>query len=781
MDDNETQLVKRFPDFESRHPQVGYDELEEQPKSDLNLRSYLLMVSKHKFLIIALTVLTTAAAAVYMARKPDLYGAAARVQIDLESNPAIDVNGKPLVINNPSNAPDYFETQLEILRGAGLLRRVVKTLDLEHNRAFNRPQSGQRTTWQRLKHMVGLGDESNNPVPATTDRDVLMTATVAPPTEREDLAEIKRLTPYVWSISGNLETQQIGRTRLVAINFTHRDPQIAAKVVNAIADTFVLTNLERMTETNAGTGAFLKKRIADLQSQIRNGEERLVNYAKANEIVSLNDDQNAIVERLINLNTQVMQAENDRKMAEATYRAAKAPGAIDSLTADGGLHTTAESRLIELRQRLAQLKSEYTDKWPEVRQVEEQIKDMENQSSQLRARSGDLLIKSLERKFLEAQQREQLLRSTFEGERTKTFNQSAAGINYRIIQQEIQTNQQLLNGLLQRYKENDVILAGTPNNIRVADYANTPESPIGPQRTRGIGLAFICALVFGIGLALCRELWDNSFRTAADVERKLRLPAIAVVPRIKPRGHRLLPAFAASLKWTNGNGKARPLLTAETATALAEVYRKLRTSVLLSRMNGESRQVLLVTSSLPAEGKTTTTVNVGKIFAQTGAKVLIIDADLRKPTLHNIFETNGSQGLSGLLQNDADESDILAAIIQEEDSGMYILPAGERPENPAELLSSAGMFRVIEVLKKSFTHIIIDAPPVISYTDSVLISTLVDGVLLVVEGGKSSPEVVQHSRRELLDAGAPILGVVLNSVEQTSRDNYYYGAYSKPA
>lgn len=781
MDENETQLVKRFPDFDARQPQVVYDELEEEPKSDLNLRAYLLMIRKHKFLIIALTVLTTLATAVYMARKPDLYGAAARVQIDLETNPAIDVNGKPLVINNPSSAPDYFETQLEILRGAGLLRRVVKTLDLEHNRAFNRPQNGQRTTWQRLKQMVGLGDEGNTPVPVTPDRDVLMTATVAPPTQREDLAEIKRLTPYVWSIAANLETPQVGRTRLVEIRFTHRDPLIAAKVVNAIADTFVLTNLERMTETNAGTGAFLKKRIADLQSQIRNGEERLVNYARENEIVSLNEDQSAIVERLTSLNTQVMQAENDRKMAEASYRAAKVPGAVDSLTGDSGLHSTAESRLIELRQRRAQLKSEYTDKWPEVRQVEQQIKDLENQVSELKARSGDVLLKTLERKFIEAQQREQLIRSTFEEQRNKTFNQSAAGINYRIIQQEIQTNQQLLNGLLQRYKENDVILAGTPNNIRVADYANTPESPIGPQRTRGVGLAFVCSLILGIGLALVRELWDNSVRTAAEVERKLRLPTIAVVPRVKPAINRhLLQGFVASLKGTNGNGKHRPLLSGEAATSLAEVYRKLRTSVLLSRTNGESRQVLLVTSSLPAEGKTTTAVNVAKIFAQTGARVLIIDADLRNPTLQWIFGIDNSQGLSGLLLNDADEAEILSTIVKE-DSGMYVLPAGEAPENPAELLSSSAMFRILEVVKKSFTYIIIDSPPVISYTDSVLISTLVDGVLLVVEGGKSSPEIILHSRKELLDAGAPILGVVLNNVEQTPQHNHYYYAYTKPA
>jgi capsular exopolysaccharide synthesis family protein len=630
--------------------------------------------------------------------------------------------------------------------------------------------------------MIGFGDDGGNPNPTATDRDVLMTSTVAPPTDRENLAEIKRLAPFVWAIAGNLETEQVGRTRLVEIRYTHRDPQIAAKVVNAIADTFVLTNLERMTETNAGTAAFLKKRIADLQAQIRNGEERLVNYARENELVSLSDDQNAVVERLTTLNTAVMQAENDRKLAEAAYRAALAPGAIDTITAEAALHSPAESKLLELRQRLALLKTEYTDKWPEIRQVQEQIKELENQAAQMRTRTNEAMLQTLERKFQEAQQREQIARATFEAQRNKTLNQNAVGINYRIIQQEIQTNQQLLNGLLQRFKENDVILAGTPNNIRVADYANTPEWPIGPQRTRGIFLAFGASLILGIGLALARELWNtNTVRTASDVERKLHLPAIAVVPRVKAPGSRLLlKGFTA----INGNGRhrgQRPLIdTEDPRSPLAEVYKKLRTSVLLSRTNGKMPQVLLVTSSLPAEGKTTTAVNLAKVLAQRGTDVLLIDADMREPTLHEIFALEDDQGLSDRLAHKANEAAIISAIVRA-DEHLYVLPAGSRPANPAELLSSPELVRILEILKKTFTHIVIDAPPVISFTDSVLLSTVVDGMLLVVAGGKSSQEVVQHCCRELHDAGANIIGVVLNNVEQTTQDNYYYYAYSKSA
>jgi capsular exopolysaccharide synthesis family protein len=775
----EQQLIRRIPqrpDFDHTLTAIPLapltlHEKDRHETGELGLTGYLQIIRRNLWLILGLTFLCTALTAFYMARKPDVYGAGVRVQIDLENNPGVGINGKPVVISNPASAPDYFDTQLEILRGPGLIRRVVKTLDLEHNRAFFRPE-GQRTTWQRLREMAGL-DTGNDSRVKPIDQEVLITASVAAPTDREDLAEIKRLNPYVRTIQSGLEIEQVGRTRLVEIRYTHLDPQVAAKVVNAIADAFVHANLEKMTETNAGAASFLKKRIADLQAQIRNGEERLINYAKEHQIISLDQNQNTVVERLNALNRQLLEAENDLNLAEAAYRAALTPGAAEAL-AGNGAQSNIESKLGDLRQRLAQLKVEYTPKWPEIRVIEGQIAELEKQAAQSRTSRSDLMLKTLETRFLEAQKRERSVRAAFDQQRNETIAQNSAAVNYRILQGEIQTNQDLLNGLWQRFKENDVILAGTPNNIRVTDYANTPERPVGPQRTRGVGLAFLFSLVFGVGLSVLKELSNNTVRTTSDVSRKVRLPTIAVVPKVKGWAKRGLLQSSRSLLNLNQQRSPRPLLKDEGADSLlGEVYRKLRTTVMLAKP-GKTPKTLLITSSVPAEGKTTTAVNMATVLAQTGASVLIVDADMRKPTLHEIFDLDNTRGLSTLLSSESCEAETLSLIQQDEETGLYILPAGPVPSQPAELLSSDRMRRLLAITEGSFTHIVIDSTPMISFTDSVLISGLVDGVILVVQGGKSPYEIVQHSRKELHDVGANIFGVVLNNVDVTAQDSYYY-------
>jgi polysaccharide biosynthesis transport protein len=753
--------------------------------SDIHLLDYWRAVRKRLWLVISVVALITMLSIIYVARKPDIYQAGARVQVDLENSGALV--GKTPYVFGPTNDPTYFNTQLQILISPGLMRRVVKALDLEHTPDFFKGNSTQkRSTWQTIKGMIGLGVVSK-PDENTRAKDNLQLRTTGTVSAgNEDLAEAKRLAPYVGAILGGLKVDPVKETRglyketrLIDISYTHTDPEVAARVVNAIAKTYVFNNLEKKGETNTTTAEFLEKRIAELQQKVRTDEEKLVNYAKNNQIISLEPNQNTVAERLAGLNKQLLEAENERIEAESKYNAAKTGGAANALAdLDAKQVNETESKLADLRQKRAQLMVDATEEAPEVKEVDQQIAELNRQAREMRLRKSSTILTNLETSYRQTLAREQELRKSFEKQRGETLTQNEAAINYRIIQQEIQTNKTLLENLLQRSKENDVIMASKPNNISVVDYAITPEGPIGPNRTRTVFVALFLSLGLGVGFALLLEYLDDTVHSTEEVERLLHLPALAVIPAALGNGKRRLLAGPGALQKRNGNPGDNPelLMNVDGRSPLAESYRHLRTSVLLSTA-GRAPRSLLVTSSLPGEGKTTTAVNTAVSLAQTGASVVIIDADMRRPRLRSIFGLADRAGLSSILSSELSEAEVLAMVSQVPVAGLHVLTAGPIPPNPAELLGSEQMRRLMNILQSKFNHVVVDSPPVSSFTDGVLISSMVDGVLLVVHGGKSSRHVVKRSRQLLQDVGAKIFGVVLNNVNLQSHDYYYYQRY----
>jgi len=763
------------------YPSSRYDGPEEATSGYNRLHEYWRSVRKHIWLVIMILVLVTSLTAVYMSRQPDVYESLSQVQVNLETadNPAIGaLKGNSIYLNNTYQDPTYFNTQLTILTSASLLGRVARTLDLEHNQAFLHPQSAQTgSLWGSLKALLGV--KKSNPLPKPPTEYKLQPSSAI---SSDDVAETNRYQPYVEALQGGLSVKQLTDTRIIEIRFRHQDPEVAEKVNNMVAETFVVSNLEQKTLTSQSSGDFLQKRIADLQSGIRHDEEQLINYAKSHQILSLDPSQNTVVDRLSGLNKQLLDAENDRKTAEAAYRAALAPGAlaaqaeaINTGTANSGADATA--KLAELKQKKAQLLLEYTEKYPEVRDLTQQIAMLEKQVEQSRASSQSMVRTNLETRYRQAEQKEQALRKAFEKQRGETLSQNEAAVQYRIIQQEIETNKSLLDGLLQRAKENDVILAGTPNNIRIVDRAALPKSPVGPKRRQAILLAAMFSLILGVALSRYLDYLDDSVHTSDDVENFLRLPALAVIPSLGgSTRRRLLSAMPGGQK--NGSHGEELLLNASHRSPLAEAYRQLRTSVLLSAAGGAPR-TLLVTSSQPGEGKTTTVVNTAMTLAQTGARVVIIDADMRRPRQHSVFNLDNRAGLSSLLASQLSEAEMLALVQHHEESGLYVLTSGRIPPNPAELLGSDQIRRLIRVLEANFSHIVIDSPPVASFTDGVLLSSVADGVLLVVHGGSASRHIVRRAKQLLADVGAKIFGVVLNNVTVSRHDYYYNRSYEK--
>jgi len=771
------------------HLSYGYDAETEGS----HLLDYWRIIRKHLWLIIGVTIIIPTLAAIILIRKPDIYEAQARIQVDLENtNPLLGGMSKnsSVILNSENNDPAYFNTQLQILTGPGLLRRVAKNLDLQHNEDFLRDYPRDKSTWGTIQGIFGR--KSNN-TPKPSDRDALPVLSSSSNTV-DELAEAESLSEYVDDLQESVRAEPVKEsrltvreTRLIDISYRHTDARLAAKIVNNIAETFVNQNRDKKNETSSQTGSYLDKRIAELQAANRQKEEELINYGKSHQILSLDSNQNTVVERLEGLNKQLLVAENDRKEAEAAYKAGLQPGAAEAL-AEGGsdkdvpsetrVNTEAEIRLAQLKQKRAELLVENTEKWPAVKEVEKQIATLEKQLSDTRTRATRVVTQNLATRYRQTLATEEALRKSYDQQRAETLTQNEAAVNYRIIQQEIETNKSLLDGLLQRTKENDVVLAGTPNNIRIVDYAIAPKKAVSPRRTLIVGITFILSLGLAVGFAFFLEYLDDSVRSTEDIENYLRLPSIAVIPQVgtaKTKRLRVLPAKGGALAPANGNGSSHEVLLSDMdkRSAVAEAYRHLRTSILLSTA-GRPPRTMLITSSVPSEGKTTTAVNTAISLAQTGAKVLIIDADMRRPRVHSIFNLSNSVGLSALLSREATEAEISQAIQLHEGSGLYVLTAGPVPPNPAELIGSEQMIKLIGAVTPMFTHVVIDSPPVAAFTDGVLIAAMVEGVLLVVHSGKSSRKIVARARRLLLDVGGRIIGVVLNKVPGAGSNSYYY-------
>jgi capsular exopolysaccharide synthesis family protein len=752
---------------------------EREERTQQIVAGYWRAVRRYLWLVIGLVALAAAATAIYMARQPDLYLARARVEIGSEEDSTLSLSptGGPVVINRSSD-PTYFSTQLQILTGSQLLRRVVRTLDLEHNPEFLRPRAVRDLSpWLNLRRMLMLGaGQEKSAGQRGTRGQMPLPSEIAPATESQDDFDVAmRLDPYVRTIASSLKVDPVKEirlpvkeTRLIDISFRHPDPYVAATVVNTIAETYKLSNLEKRTSARATTSQFLQRRIAELQAQIRAGEAQLLAYSKSHQILSLDPSQNTVVERLAGLNRQLLDAENERKLAEAAYLASLEPGAAEAMVEkEDGISVAALNKLTELRQRRAQLLVEATEEMPEVKEVNEQIAELERQINEARARAKDVMLTNLRTRYRQALAREEALRQAFDEQRGETLTQNEAAINYRIIQQEIETNKSLLDNLLQRAKENGMAMAGVANNIHIVEYAFPPNRPIGPARLQAVGLAIVLGLAVGIGLAIFLDYLDDSLQSAEEVERELHLPALAAIPTVSSR-RSLSKAVALQ---TDGTAHPELLVGDGGESGLAETYRQLRTSVLLSTP-GHAPKTLLVASSAEAEGKSTVAVNVALILAQTGAQVLLIDADMRRPKLHELFGLKNERGLSTLLSSEIRNGDAFKCI-HDSARGVQVLTSGPLAPHPAELLGSDQMRALLEELRARFDYIIVDSPPIAYFTDGVVVATLVDGVMLVVRRGKSSRRIVRRTQKILHDVGARIFGVVFNHAGMPSDAAYY--------
>src|SRR5262249_25391301 len=443
-----------------------------------------------------------------------------------------------------------------------------------------------------------------------------------------------------------------------------------------------------------------------------------------------------------------------------------------------------QAKLGELTVQASELDVKYGPKNQRVVQVKQQIAAIQAQIDSSRTNLEEKLRADYERSVRD----EASLRAALERAKGEAVQQNQATIQLNILQQKVATAKELYTQFLQKTSQAKIESAEQHNNLRLVDPARVPIAPIGPNRLRTIMIGLLVSVLAGAVLALLLEYLDNTVKSVEDVTRYAQLPALSVIPAIRGRKS---PLLINTGNLSNGNRKSTAgsdpavdsidteevsgLAPLGRGSAVAEAYRVLRTSVLLSTA-GQPPKTILVTSAQPGEGKTTTVINTATSLAQLGASVLLIDCDLRKPSVHKALGLDKSEGLSTYLSRKVDVEDLIQPLGI---PNLSVLPSCPDPPNAAELISSAHMKELLRALREKYDHIVIDSPPLINVTDPVILSTMVDGVILVVQGGKSTREVVRRARMELATANAKVFGVVLNNIDlkREGYNDYYYDRY----
>jgi exopolysaccharide transport family protein len=714
------------------------------PSQESTLREYMRVLIKRKWMVIAVVAGIFIAAAVASLRQTPVYEAVGRIALN---------KADPNLITFKDSGPvvDYYDpadldTEVRILQSDLMALQVIRQLNLD-----KRPEFGGHAD-QKQPNLVAD--------PLQTDSN--------------------RTSALLGSFRGNLHVTLIPNTRIIEIHYTSTDPQLAASAVNTLADTYIKQNFQTKFESTMQASDWLSKQLVDLQMKVETSQEKLVRYQREHEILGTDEKQNIITEKLDELNKEMTMAESDRMQKEAVYRQTQTndpeaiAAAIVSDNAGGasgatsGLLDRLREQQVTLKIQVAELSTQFGPSYPKVAQLNSQLKEIERQLQSETNKAVD----HLKGQYLASLQRENMLRGSFEKQKQEANKLNESAIEYSLLKRDLDSNRTLYEGLLEKLKEAGVTAGLRSNNFRIIDAARVPTSPSEPNIPRNLLFALMLGLISGVGLAFLIENMDNTVRTPEQAQALSGLPSLGMIPlgsksgTYGPIGKRL--ALTASKEVVETVTQVRP------QSQMAESYRALRTSLLLSNL-GAPPKVIMVTSARPQEGKTTTSINTAIVLAQKGVRVLLVDADLRRPSIHKTLGMGPRSGLSNVLTGSAalQQTITTSPILP----NLFIMPAGTPPPNPAELLASSNMRDLLAELRQQFDHIVIDTPPTLSVTDAVVLSPRADATILVIRSGHTTKQALCRSRDILMQVNAHVAGVLLNAVDLTSPDYYYYYEY----
>lgn len=724
--DREERLLSMFAD---RIAQQNYAEYEIAGEEDqtIDLRAIWGAVYRNRLLIAAVLALALAAGIASILLTTPTYRGVTTVQIDQQSAKVLeteDVEPDP----SPQEAERFLQTQVDIVKSRALASQVAADLGLIDNEPF----------------LASMGDAAMDPEePAST--------------KREQVLEL---------LENNLSVTLPRNSRVVPIAFDSRDPAWAARIANSFAENFIEMNLARRFETSSYSRGFLQKQLASTKAKLEDSERALIDYARGAGLIDASAGASTVGDEtgprslttasLVQLNEAYSQARSLRVQRQQRWQQAQATPLMS-------LPEVLDNPAIqELSQKRAEIEALYQQELqrrkhghPAVVQAQANIAELNRQITAI----ANNLRNSIRDQFLVALKQEQALAGNVNQLKGATLAEQDRSVRYNIIKREVDTNRELYDGLLQRYKEVGAQAGITSNNISVVDKAVPPGTPVSPRPLVNVSLAGLGGLALAFLLVFARERFDDSIRAPEDVDRKLNLPLLGVVPRIR-RDQTIETAME------------------DPRSALVEAYQAVRSSVELSTMGGLP-STLLLTSSRQSEGKSTTALALARDLAITGQRILLIDADLRKPSLHRSLGRPNTAGLSNLLarQKGVDE------VVQQTDlPGLHFISSGPLPPNPAQLLATNVPSDLLSALSERYDAVILDGPPVLGLADAPRIAAAVDGVVFVTEASGGHHGQAKAALRRLMRVKAKVVGVVLTKFDAKKSGygayGYGYGYYS---
>ncbi len=729
------------------YPSRGGDSFEPPPGSpEPHLLDYVKVVYRRRWIVATVFIVIVVGTAAYTFTATPIYEAKARLL--LESDKKNVVSFKEVIEPEALGSDDFYQTQYQLLGSRGLAKRT-----LDAGRLWDHPQLKSDPARPGLiSRLVGSGRRGNADQAAEAQ---LALAAASPGLEGETAAQSRVIDAFLRMLT----VAPVRNSRLVDVKFQSRDAALAAALANAHARAFVQQDLDFKFSTSKEASGWLEQQLEEQRKQVEASEAAVQQYQERNDAVSPEEGQNIVVQKLTEVNAALTRAKTERIQKESLYNQVRAiendPAAIDTLPAvlSNTFIQELKGQLADLHRQRAQQAERIGDLHPDMVKLNSAI---QNAETKLQTEITKV-VQSVKNEYLAAQAQEQSLGTMLESQKREALAMNRKGIEGGVLQRDVESNRQLYDGLLQRAKETGVAGELKTSNIRLVDAAQLPRSPIRPRHLFDMLLALMAGGVMALGSAFFFEYIDKGIKTPDEIVAHLGIPSLGLIPTIPTKS-----IIAGE----------SPLISNGVPANFAEAFRTVRTNILFSFAD-EGPRSFVVTSTSPNEGKTLVASNLAIGLAQTGQRVLLIDADMRRARMHEIFKRSQEPGLSNLLVGDTRPTDAIGKSVV---PGLWILPSGRVPPNPVELLGSVRFKAFLKSLPEQFDAVIIDSPPVMAVTDATVLAHLASAVVFVVAADRVNRDTAAKAVEQLQRARAHFVGAILNRVD-LDRNGYYYSQY----